>query len=53
MSIDVNKPVENPKLSMLLKECLNADDAKLPALQEQLAEELAMKERAVWSLING
>ncbi|MBR4164495.1 MAG: enhanced serine sensitivity protein SseB [Solobacterium sp.] len=42
MNIDVNKPVENPKLSTLLKEFSNADPSKCMELQEKIAEELAM-----------
>ncbi|MBQ6452293.1 MAG: enhanced serine sensitivity protein SseB [Solobacterium sp.] len=42
MSVDVNKPVENPKLSALLKEFHTAEGSKRMELQEQIAEELAM-----------
>ncbi|MBR0385383.1 MAG: enhanced serine sensitivity protein SseB [Erysipelotrichaceae bacterium] len=42
MNIDVNKPVENPRLSELLKEYKNCDDADRRELQEKIAEELAM-----------
>ncbi len=42
MSINVNKPVENPKLSALLKEFNNCVDSKRRELQEKIAEELSM-----------
>jgi len=42
MNIDINKPVENPKLSTLLKEFSIADQSKRMELQEKIAEELAM-----------
>ncbi|MGN1119041.1 MAG: enhanced serine sensitivity protein SseB C-terminal domain-containing protein [Oscillospiraceae bacterium] len=49
MSIDVNKPVENPKLSELLKqraECIRQNDeeakAKLDSLMNRIAEEVCM-----------
>jgi len=43
MDIDVNKPVENPELSALLKQLKDADEAKRNELREKIAEELAMK----------
>ncbi len=42
MSIDVNKPLENPNLSALLKKFNNCDDSKRQEQQEKIAEELAM-----------
>ncbi len=42
MSVDVNQPVENPKLSALLKEFHSADENGCMELQEKIAEELAM-----------
>lgn len=42
MSIDVNKPVENPKLSSLLKELRNSEADLQQDLHEKIAEEIAM-----------
>lgn len=42
MAPDVNKPVENPKLSALLKEYATAEGARLNELHELIAEEFAL-----------
>jgi len=42
MRPDVNKPVENPKLSSLFLELKNADDSRRPQIREAIAEEIAL-----------
>ena len=42
MRPDVNKPVENPKLSSLFLELKSADDSRRPQIREAIAEELAL-----------
>ena len=42
MSVDVNKPVENPELRALLAALYRAPEPERPALREKIAEELAL-----------
>lgn len=42
MRPDVNKPVENPKLSSLFLELKSADDSRRPQIREAIAEEIAL-----------
>ena len=42
MTPDVNKPLENPKLTSLFKELKNANEDKIKELYELIAEEIAM-----------
>ena len=42
MGPDVNRPVENPKLSALFRELAGAEDARRASVTERIAEEIAL-----------
>ena len=42
MTADVSKPIENPKLTALLRELRDADPSRKQALCEAIARELAL-----------